>query len=144
MEIIPDPVAAAVLTVPFVVTAAVLWLVLFKPLLAYLDERQAVSARALAEASELRHGAAHRTTEIEKRLAAARESAGAARRLARERAQKREAAILAEARAESDRRVAAAVDALGTERAAASATLRTQAADLARDMTRQILGREIA
>ncbi|MBA2321878.1 MAG: hypothetical protein H0V89_12080 [Deltaproteobacteria bacterium] len=143
MEIIPDPIAAAVLTIPFAITAAVLWLVLFKPLLAYLEAREAVTAQALAEAAELNHGAARRTSDIEHQLANAREAAANARRLGRERAQRREAAILAEARAASDARVGSAVATLHGEREAASATLRGQAGELAREMSRQILGREV-
>ncbi len=143
MEIVPDPVAAVVLTLPFAFTATFLWLVLFRPMVAYLEERRAVSANALAEAAHLNEGAARRTAEIEQRLSGARETAGVARRDARARAQKREAAILAEARAESDKKVAAALAALTTDRAVASAVLKGQAGELGREMSRQILGREV-
>jgi F0F1-type ATP synthase membrane subunit b/b' len=47
------------------------------------------------------------------------------------------------ARAAADARVAEAVGQIGQQRQAAAATLRGQANDLARDLARQVLGREL-
>lgn len=143
MQIIPELIPTAILTVPFAVTLLALWFILFKPLLDYLEEREGVSTRALAEADHIRHSTASRMAEIEGRLAAARKSATELRQDARARAQKQEIAIVRAARVEADERVDAAVAAIGQSRTSASTVLRNQASDLARDLARQVLGREI-
>ena len=143
MQIIPELIPTAILTVPFAVTLLALWFILFKPLLDYLEEREAVTSKALAEADHIRHSTTSRMAEIEGRLAEARKSATELRTAARASAQKQEVAIVRAARVDADQRVDAAVAAIGESRSAASNTLRNQASELARDLARQVLGREI-
>ena len=143
MQIIPELIPTAILTVPFAVTMLALWFILFKPLLDYLEGREAVTARALADAAHTHHETASRVSEIENRLTAARKASGELRQAARGRAQKEEAGILKKARAESDQRVDIAVAAIGESRTAASNLLSQQANQLARDIALQVLGREV-
>lgn len=143
MQIIPELIPTAILTVPFAVTLLALWFILFKPLLDYLEGREAVTARALADADRIRHETVSRVAEIEGRLSTARKESGELRAAARGRAQKQEAAIIRQARAEADQRVDAAVVAIAGSRQSASDVLKNQAGELARDVARQALGREI-
>jgi F0F1-type ATP synthase membrane subunit b/b' len=143
MQILPDPIAALVLTLPFLVTLAGLWFILFKPLLAYMEERDAVSARALAEADHLNHQAEARLSEIDARLATARKESADHRQAHRAVAQKQEVAIIRQARSAADARVDAAVERIGGERQAASGILRGQATELGNEVARQVLGREV-
>jgi F0F1-type ATP synthase membrane subunit b/b' len=143
MQIIPEPIPTAVLVVPFVMTLLALWGILFKPLFDYLEQRDAVAAKALAEADHFRRDSAARLTDIEARLSAARKESGDHRSAARAKAQKEEAAIVKQARAAADARVAEAVGVIERQRESASTALRSSVGDLARDLTRQVLGREV-
>jgi F-type H+-transporting ATPase subunit b len=143
MQIIPQPIPTLVLVVPFLVTFVALWQILFKPLFEYLEDRDRVSREALAEAKHLRHDADARLADIEARIAAGRKEAADHRATARAAAQKQEAVAVRAARAAADARVAEAVGQIGQQRQAAAATLRGQANDLARDLARQVLGREL-
>jgi F-type H+-transporting ATPase subunit b len=144
MEIIPDPVHVALLTIPFAVAALAVHLILWRPLLAWLDERDHTSAHAREEAARLDTQAADQLSRIEARLADARAHVGALRAEARERAHAQEARIVAQARSEADGRIDTALERIRTDRATASATLRTTAIELAQDIASRVLGRRVA
>lgn len=144
MEIIPDPIHAALLMLPFAVAAVTLNVVLWKPLLAYLDERAATVERAEHEAHDLEHAASQQVARIEEKLAAARADIAGTRQAARGRALAEEARLVAEARAQADRRVDEALDEIRRERAAASTALRASANDLSGQIAAQVLGRPVA
>src|SRR5262245_36070712 len=120
MEIIPDPVHVALLTIPFAVAALGLHLILWRPLLAWLDERDHTSAHAREEAEKLDAQATEQLARIEARLAEARAHVGALRQQARARAHAAEAEIVAAARAQADGRIDEALGRIRTERSAAS------------------------
>jgi F-type H+-transporting ATPase subunit b len=143
MEIIPDPIHALLLLVPFAVTAIFLNVVLWKPLLAFLDERAATSENAIREAHELDHDAAAATAKLEDRLLGARNQAATLRGAARQRAQVKEGELVSAARRQAEERVGAAIGQIGAERAAASATLASTANDLSSRIAGRILGREV-
>ena len=67
MEIVPDPVHVALLMAPFACAALALHLILWKPLLAWMDERDATSETARHEASQLDAAAAEQLARIEAR-----------------------------------------------------------------------------
>jgi F0F1-type ATP synthase membrane subunit b/b' len=144
MEIIPDPSHVVLLTLPFLFAAGGMWFILFQPLLAYLDERTEVSARARHEASELQGAAAEQLGKIEARLAQARLHVGALRQEARSRALAREAEIVAAARDKSEKRVDEALRELARDRSVASDALRNTATELSTQIAGQILGRPVA
>ena len=144
MEIIPDPVHVALLTLPFAVAALAVHLILWRPLLAWLDERDHTSAHAREEAARLDTQAGEQLARIEARLADARAHAGSLRQQARARAHAQETEIVTAARTEADGKIDEALGRIRTERAAASATLRGTATDLANDIASNVLGRRVA
>jgi len=144
MEIIPTLDQAALLTLPFLVAAAALHLILFRPLLDYLDERQALSREARAEAERLNAHADEALAKVVKQLAEARKEASELRQQARGKAREVENGILAQAREEADATVSAAVEQIAAEKQRASATLRGTAQALSHDIAAQVLGRPLA
>lgn len=144
MEIIPDPVHALLLVLPFAVSAFFVNQVLWKPLLAYLDERAAVSKDALTAADHATHEAEAGASRIETRLAHARAAVTAARSEARNRAHIKETEIVAEARRQADTRVTAAVREVQQNRSAAADALQASARELSSDIAARVLGRDVS
>jgi F0F1-type ATP synthase membrane subunit b/b' len=143
MEILPDPVHAALLTVPFLVAVAALYFILWQPLLAYLDERDEVSARARHEAKELASAAAEQVGKIEARLAEARQKVVGLRQEARNRALSKENEIVASARTAADHRVAEALAEIGRDKSVAAGALRHTANELSDQIAARVLGRSV-
>ena len=75
MQIIPNPTIMALQIVPFVVTLAALYFIIFKPMLAYLEGREQVVAKDRADAERLASELAAKMADYESRLAAARSEA---------------------------------------------------------------------
>ncbi len=144
MEIVPDPVHVALLVLPFACAALALHLILWKPLLAWMDERDATSENARREATELDAAAAEQLARIEARLHDARGHVATLRQGARARAQAQEAEIIAAARATSDARIDDALARIQTEQGAAAASRKDTAAVLARARASRGLGRQVA
>jgi F-type H+-transporting ATPase subunit b len=144
MEISPDPIHAALLMLPFVVAAMTLNVVLWRPLLAYLDERTATVARAEHEAHDHQHAATEQRRRIEEKLASARADISTTRQAGRQRALAEEARLVAEARAQADQRLTEAVEEIRRDRSVASAALRASASDLSGQIAAQVLGRPVA
>ncbi|MEZ4240800.1 MAG: ATP synthase F0 subunit B [Myxococcota bacterium] len=143
MEIYPDPVHTALLTLPFLVALVSMYLILWNPLLAYLDARDEASERARHEAKELDSAADEQLSRIEGRLAEARVQVHELRQTARSGALAREAEIVAAARAQADDHVRAAVAQIATDRREASVALQTSAQELSREIAEQVLGRTV-
>lgn len=141
MDIVPDPAAAVALFVPFLVAIGGLWLILWGPLLAHMEERSHASAHARQEARRLAHEADERLARIAASLESADASARDARQQIRSRAIGEEARIVAEARGEADRRVAGAIAEIGEAATVAQRALRQQATSLAEDIAVRALGR---
>ena len=144
MEIIPDPIHVALLTLPFLVTVAGGHFILWKPLMAYLEGREDTIHTARTEAKELEAATADHLHTLEQRLASARQRATQLFAEARGRAQVKEAGILADARGRADARVSEAVASIHASRQAASQALTQSASELSRDIAAQVLGRDVA
>ena len=144
MEIIPDPIFAALQTLPFLVTVVALHFILFKPLLAYLEERQAASQNARKEASELKESTASRLEEMAARMAEARASAAAIRADRRADALAREAELVAAARKQAESQVAEALIGINAEREAAAQSIRAAGKLLSAEVAGTVLGRQLA
>jgi len=143
MVIIPDPILSAILLVPFLVTMVSLHFILFKPMLQYLDERNAAGEAARGETGVLLTQLDDRMAVLNERIEEARAEVGDHRSAARGRALEAEAKILKKAREEADERVQTAVKKIAGEHRLASTTLRGTAQSLSRDVASQVLGREI-
>lgn len=144
MEIVPDPAHVALLVLPFACAALALHLILWKPLLAWMEERDATSENARKDALELDAAAAEQLVRIEARLHEARGHVSTLRQAARARAQAQEAEIVAAARATADVRIDQALERIRGEQSAASASLRDTATALAQDIAARVLGRQVA
>jgi F0F1-type ATP synthase membrane subunit b/b' len=144
MEIVPDPVHVALLALPFACAALALHLILWRPLLAWMDERDATADTARREAAELDAAAAEQLSRIEGRLQDARSHVSTLRQAARLRAQAQEAEIVAAARTSAEARIDGALARIRGEHAVASAGLRETANVLARDIAARVLGRKVA
>jgi F-type H+-transporting ATPase subunit b len=143
LEIIPDPVHAFLFTLPFATAAIGVYVILWRPLLRYLDERDQVSALARHEAERFERDAVAQLARIDARLAAARATIADQRIAARGRAGVKEHEILGAARQQADERLAGALDEIERERTTASAALKDSAGDLASQIAGRVLGREV-
>ena len=144
MEILPDPVHVALLVVPFLVTMMGLHVILWRPLLDWLDAREHTTEQARKEAADLTASADEQLTRLEERLAAARAGAVQIRSEARAAAQAKEAEILAGARTQAEDKVQQAVGEIATSTEAARSALKSTAEDLSGDIVAQVLGRSVA
>jgi F0F1-type ATP synthase membrane subunit b/b' len=143
MEVIPSVPLALALAMPFLVTFVALYAILYRPLVAYLAERDGAIHGAREEASSLDAQRVGQLEQLNARLAKTREEIAVFRGEARARAHTAATAVLAEARAHAEERVKSAVRQIESERVGATSTLRSTAGELSRDITRQILGREV-
>lgn len=139
MEIYPDPTHMLLLGLPFLVALAALHVILWRPLLEWLDEREDTSRKARDEASQHRAAAADSLSSIEAQLAAARSAAAEVRHAARERAQQQDAARIAEARAQADTRIAEAIESIRGDRLQASEALKAATTALSNDIAERVL-----
>jgi F0F1-type ATP synthase membrane subunit b/b' len=144
LEIIPDPVHAALMTLPFAVAAMSVYLILWRPLLAYMDQREQVSEHARHEAHKLEEDAAQQLARIDSHLASARNAVAEQRAAARGRAAVKEAEILAAARTAADGRLENALSELRQARSAASSALESSATELSTTIAGRVLGRPLA
>lgn len=141
MEIIPDPIAALIFTIPFLVTLVVLRQVLFIPFLEFLEARDEVAGRARTEAADYQASTAAQLEDLEQRLKNARNEAAELRKAARGESQAEENALLAEARKAAEARIEEAVQQITAERDKAATTLRGTARILSSEIATQVLGR---
>ncbi len=144
MNIIPDPVLVAVQILPFLALMAGLHVILFKPMLAYLEQRHAATAGARAEAEKLQADSGAALDKVEATLAAARGEIAERRASTRATANAAHAEKVAAARSATDAQVAEALVRIREEAATARAQLGSDAGALANDMARQLLGRELS
>lgn len=143
MNIVPDWVLVALQTLPFLVTFFVLRSLLFKPLLAYLDERREAIDGARVEAERLRVRLAEARALWEQRLAEARAEGALHRASIVAEANAQRQALVDGARGEAERLVGAALEDLGRARAEASARIEADAVQLADALAERILGRPL-
>lgn len=103
--------------VNFGILMAILWRFAYKPLLAFMKDRQATIARGVEEAKRAKELMSHATGEEEKIITAARKEAASIIEAARASAAKQAADIIAQAKEEVTRVVAEGKQALAAERA---------------------------
>jgi F-type H+-transporting ATPase subunit b len=143
MEVIPSLPLAAALALPFLTTFVALYLILFKPMLAYLAERDAATEGARHEAAHLDEEAKTKLDDLQTRLQKVRDEIAAFRGESRQRVSAATSAILGEARGKADERMKSALKQLDADRANASSSLRTHTREISRDIAAQVLGRDI-
>lgn len=144
MEIIPSPLVVLAQLVPFLVTVIGLWLILFKPMLAYLDRRTETIEGERQKAAEVEASLTARMNEVEARLTAARSEVIDLRTSRRAAAIEEYNAIVSEARKKAEAQLGDALRELSSQRQAAKAGLEQSANVLGEQVAARVLGRDVA
>jgi F0F1-type ATP synthase membrane subunit b/b' len=144
MQIIPDLIPSLVLTLPFLVSMIALHVIFFKPLFAYMEEREGVANTARQEADDFQQATGEKLAQLETELIEARRRAAAVRSDSRTEAQAEEAVIIAAARKKAEGELEEAVTQIAAEAQTAAATLKGTAATLSAEIAQQVLGRPLA
>ena len=144
MDMTPNLVLIAVQAVPFLLVLFVLDKVIFKPMLAYLDEREQSLVDGRARAADLQSEIETRLETYEQRLEEARGEIGELRAKRRLAAQEEYERRLSEARKKADDEVSEAVSGITQERQQAWAALEVSARQLAGEIAGRVLGRQSA
>jgi F-type H+-transporting ATPase subunit b len=144
LNIVPDPARLGVLLALFLLLIPVLNGLVFRPLLAVLDEREKRIAGAYARASEVSSEAAVLVERHEAALREVREASNVERARAVEEARRAHQAAVGEARRAAEREIAGARGEVATAVESARAQLRIEAEPLAREVAERLLGRRFA
>lgn len=142
MSLVPDPALTVLQMLPFLATMLVLNALVFKPMVAYLEERDKATVGAKAEASDLTQQAEQKLATYEEQLASAQADIQAMRAKLRGQAKDEREAALAAARIDCEARLSAAVAEIQAEGDVARKELAGNTAALAADITSAVLGRD--
>lgn len=143
MSIIPDPILALLQVLPFLVLMLGMHLILFKPMLAYLSEREHATTGARKQAHALAERAEAKLQEYEAALAAARAEVAEFRTARRAEAQASYNSKVTAARSEADKRLGAAMGTIQNEARTARSQIGAHARSLAQAAASQVLGRAL-
>ena len=144
MDLSINPMMIALQAVPFLLTLMALHAIIFKPMLAYLEAREAAIANGRKEAERLNADAAEKIEALERQLTASRANASQHLAQGRAKAQAELEGVLSAARAEAESTTTAAVAALRADAELARAQLSSTTQDLATRVTAAVLGRSVA
>lgn len=143
MNIIPDPILVVLQVIPFLVLLIGLNVILFKPMLAYLHDRDHATLGARKEAEQLASRAEAKLIEYEAALAAARSEVADFRTKRRAEAQAAWQVKVGAARQEADKRLASAMAGLARDTETARTELGQSARSLAAQAAAHVLGRPL-
>ena len=139
MEILPDPWMLFLQAVPFTLTLWMLHTVLYKPMVAYLEDRDEAIYGSRRDAEALQAKAEAKLAEYETALAAARTEATSARAEARREALVERETKVAAAREKAELKINEAAAAIATEKELAAKELERIASSLADEITLSVL-----
>ena len=139
MNIIPNPYLIAIQFVPFLLTAIALYHIIFKPMLAYLDERSTMTDGAKEEAEAMLEKVQAQLAEYEAQLAEANAEVRNIRASRRVEAMKVYNAKVDQARSAAEQKVNAALAEMDAEQTEARATLQGTVGSLADQIAGNIL-----
>jgi F-type H+-transporting ATPase subunit b len=143
VNIVPDWILVALQTLPFLVAFVALRSLLFRPMIAYLEERDAAIAGARDETTRLRARVAEARGSWEQQLAEARAEGAAHRAAIHADANAQRQALVDEARGEAEQQVGEALRGIEQARSAAADQLRGGAQQLAHDIAERVLERPL-
>lgn len=143
MNIIPDPLQVALNMLPFMVAIVGMYLIILKPMVDYLLERQSAIQSGHDESARIESEINVRMSEYEQQLAQAREEIVALRAAKRAEAQVKYDEVVGKARTAAEAQIASAVGEIGVEQKAASAQLKVMSGEIADKIANQVLGRTI-
>jgi F-type H+-transporting ATPase subunit b len=144
MNIIPDLPLVLVQFFPFFVVIVGLQQILFKPMMAYLHERNLASKGAKADAEALMSQAENRVAELEAALAKAQQEVVDFRAARRAEANAEYQQIVAEARKQAEAKVSKALGVVQADSEAARSQLGRESASLAHAIAERALGRSLS
>ena len=139
MEILPDPWMLLLQAIPFALTMFVLNTVLFKPMVAYLDDRDKAIHGSRKDAKDLQDKADNKVAEYETALQNAKNEASTVRSEARKAALEARESKIEAARAAVDAEISAALIEVATAKAKASQQLEGLSTALAAEITAKVL-----
>lgn len=143
MSLFPDPALVVLQTIPFLVAMAALHAIIFKPMIGYLQDRDAATAGARKEAAELQQQADVAQSEYDTKKADARKQVVELRAKARAEEKAKREQRLAVVRGECEAELAAARERIDGERELAAKELDRVAEALAGQISAKVLGREL-
>jgi F-type H+-transporting ATPase subunit b len=144
MNIIPNPTLLVLQLFPFIVTIAALYLILFKPMLAYLEERNSASSGATDKAKVLEAEVQEKKSEITTKIQAALKESSEARAAARQDLVGEYNKFVQAKRHEAELKIKEATQAIAVEKSAARQEVRAQSEAFAKSIASQIIGRDVA
>ena len=142
MSLVPDLTLTVLQMLPFLATMVVLNALVFKPMVAYLEDRDKATVGAKAEAVDLTQQAEVKLATYEGQLALAKAEIQATRAKLRATAKDEREASLAAARVHCEARLSAAVAEIQAEGDVARRELAQNTASLADAITSAVLGRD--
>lgn len=143
MEVFPNPLVVAAFLPGFLVAVVASWLILWRPLIAWMDERDQASVGARADAQRLQGEIQDRLSDVEQRLQVVRGEIAELRTEGRSEAASAEAEVLAQVRSEVEQEIAKATSEIVDQSEVARRGLADASRALASDMASQILGRPV-
>ena len=144
MNIIPVPTLILMQLVPFLLTVSILYLVLFKPMLRYLDERDEKIAGAKEKAVAMQKESAVNLAVLKEKTKAMRMEITSLRSDERTKAISEYNDTIYSARKEADKEVKAQAVKIFDEQILAREELKKNARDIANMIATQTLGRSIS
>ena len=144
MSLLPDPVLTGIQLLPFLLTLAALNFLIFKPMIAYLEARDAATRGARDAAQALHKQADEKQAEYDAQLAAVKAEIAGYYAQRRTEANAERDAVLAQAKAENEATKAAAMTELSAHSELAAKELQQLTGALGQDIAGKVLGRPAA
>ncbi|MEE2829221.1 MAG: ATP synthase F0 subunit B [Myxococcota bacterium] len=138
-----DPTMVGLQMIPFLIVVGGLYLIIFKPMLAMLAEREKNISGFRHSAELMQEEVSAKLTELEEKLSQARVEAKAERAKLRQEAIAAEQELLKAARSRTDEMLTAARKEIEAERETAQAQLQSSATELSLRIAGTVLGRQV-
>ena len=144
MNLIPNLTLILLQVIPFFITLFGMYLILFKPLREYLDQRDNSIDGALDEARSIREATEDKISKLEAELKTARHEAAVIRNQALIEGMSEYNNQIAKEREDAQNKTAEAIKVIEDESSKATAALNSEANDIATQIAAQVLGRSLA
>ena len=144
MNIIPVPTLILLQLVPFLLTISVLYFVLFKPMLAYLDERDEKIDGAKEKAMSMQKQSADNMSVLKEKTAALRKEINVLRGEARTQVMNEYNQAMQNARKEADKEIKENAATILTDQNLVREELKTKAREVANTIASRTLGRSVS
>ena len=144
MNIIPNLTLVALQFLPFIVTIAALYFIVFKPMMDYLEEREHASSGATDTAKELEKEIQTKKSEILREINIALKEASDKRSVVRQELVEEYNQFVSQKRHVAETIIKEAASEIAVEKSAARQEVRVQAENFANEIAGKIIGRNIA